>query len=403
MRYFGPFLLLLLMIALFFRVEFFFTVLYFLAAILILARLWMRQVVRQLHSERHFTDRAFTNDRVRVRLVFRNAGWLPILWLEVDETLPLGLRAAPFERQVIALGPHAHAEMAYTLNCYRRGRYQLGPTMVRTGDPLGIGRHELRWAEPRNLIVYPQVVTLAQLGLPTRSPLATLPVNTPLFEDTSRVASIRSYQRGDPLRRVHWPATARTGQLVVKQYQPAIARETLICLDLHEVDYVTRLPFDAIELAIVVAASLANHTIVHEKLPVGLLTSAAQAKERQQPTNTTQLASTIHLPPRKERGQLIAILEHLAEVEMATEAPEPFTNLLRRDRLGLAWGGTIVIITGRGSTALTEALLALRRSGLAVAVIFAGVTRPTDGNEPWAAPPGVTTYTIHTIRDLERL
>ncbi len=402
MRYFPPFLLLLLLVALFFRVEFFFTVLYFLAAVYFLARLWMRQATKQLRGGRQFTDRAFTDDRVSVRLSVRNEGWLPLLWLEIDETLPLGLRAAAFERQVIALAPRGYWETTYTLNCYRRGRYQIGPTTLRTGDPLGIARQELRWSEPRDLVVYPRVVPLERLGLPTRSPLATLPASTPLFEDSSRIVSVRNYQRGDPLRRVHWPATARTGQLVIKQYQPAIARETAVCLDLHEDGYATRFRYDAIELAIVVAASLANHAIVREGLPLGLVTHLAGAKTGQS-IRTSEAPRAIALAPRKERAHLIHLLETLAEVEMLTETTEPFIALLRRDRLGLSWGGTVVVVTGRGGAALTDALLGLRRGGLAVALILVGVTRPTDGTGDWAAPPGVAVHCVNTVRDLESL
>lgn len=401
MRYFTPFLFLLLFVALLFRVEFFFTILYFLAAVYLLAQLWMRQGTKQLRGGRQFTDRAFTDDRVTVRLMIHNDGWLPLLWVEIDETLPLGLRAAAFERQVIALSSHDRWETTYTLTCYRRGRYQIGPTTIRTGDPLGIARQELRWREPNDLVVYPRIVPLERLGLPTRSPLAILPASTPLFEDSSRIVSVRDYQRGDSLRRVHWPATARTGHLVIKQYQPAIARETVICLDLHNDGYANRFPYDAVELAITVTASLANHAIVREGLPLGLLTQAASPKRPGAGDETPP--QTIALAPRKERAHLITILEHLAEVEMLTEQAEPFTGLLRRDRLGLAWGGTVVIVTGRGSTTLTEAILSLRRGGLALAIVLVGVTRPTDGTGDWLAPPGVKVHCVNSVRDLEAL
>jgi len=388
MRYFGQFLLLLLLVALFFRVEFFFTILYLLAAIYLLSRLWMRGAARQLHGARAFVDRAFTGDRVPVRLTIHNDGPLPLLWLEVDEQLPVEVRAAPFERRVITLGGRARWHGDYTLICSRRGRYSIGPALLQTGDPLGIARQKLRLAPRDDLLVYPRVVPLLRLGLPTRSPLATLPATAPLFEDSSRIIGTREYQRGDPLRRVHWTATARTGQLVVKQYQSAIARETQICLDLREEGYAARNRYDAIELAIVVAASLANHLIVCDGLPTGLTTLVPEH-------------ATI-LPPRKERTQLIGILETLAEVQMIGGESPPLPALLHREQLGLSWGGTAVVITGRGDTALTEALLGLRRGGLALAVILIGAPRHgVDGD--WNPPPGVQRYHIDLPSDLEAL
>jgi len=190
------------------------------------------------------------------------------------------------------------------------------------------------------------------------------------------------------LRRVHWTATARTGQLVVKQYQSAIARETQICLDLREDGYVARNRYDAIELAIVVAASLANHLIVHDGLPTGLTTLVPER--------------AAILPPRKERTHLIGILETLAEVQMSGGETPPLTTLLRREQLGLSWGGTVVVITGRGDDALTEALLGLRRGGLALAVIL--ISTPRHGKDgEWNPPPGVLRYHIDALPDLEVL
>ncbi|MFN8514976.1 MAG: DUF58 domain-containing protein [Thermomicrobiales bacterium] len=402
MRYFTPFLLLLLLVALLLRIEFIFTIFYLLVAIRAFATLWMRRAVRQLSGERRYVNRAFTGDRVEVRLTVRNGGWLPLLWVEIDELQPLNLRAAPFERRVFGLGSHDTWTTEYSLLCQRRGRYEIGPTILRTGDPLGLARHQLTLGGPEELIIYPRIVPLAQLGLPTRSPLATLPTSSPIFEDTSRLLSIRDYQRGDPPRRVHWRATARTGHLVVKQYQPAIARETMICLDLHDEGYPTaRYRHDAVELAIVVAASLANHAIVRERLPVGLTTQPPARVPGTRATEDSEPAN-LRLPPRHERAHLIRILETLADVELVRGNAHPFAALLRRDWLDLPWGGTVVAITGHVDLALTEALLHLRRGGLAVALILVATTGAAA--EPgWVAPPGVALYTIRSERDLEVL
>ena len=400
MRYFTPFLLLLALVAVILRVEFILTIVYLLVAIRVLAYLWMRQAVRRLQGERRFVKRAFTGDRADIRLTVRNTGWLPILWIEIDETLPLNLRAAPFERRVISLGAHEAWSADYALLCQRRGRYQVGPTTLRTGDPLGLARHELRLGEAEELIVYPRIVPLSQLGLPTRSPLAILPATSPIFEDASRLQNVRAYRPGDPPRRIHWRATARTGQLVVKQYQPAIARETMICLDLADESYSTaRFRHDAVELAIVVAASLANHAIVRDGLPIGLTTQPPDLPPgaRTGPDDRPNL----RLPPRHERAHLIHLLETLAIVEMSADPARPFTDLLRRDWLELSWGGTVVAITGRADPALTEALLQLRRGGLAVALILVGGMRANE--EAVALPPGVPLYTIRSERDLEVL
>lgn len=247
----------------------------------------------------------------------------------------------------------------YTLQCRRRGYYAVGPLRAETGDLLGIEQRLLVAQEPRHILVYPRVVPIERLGLPTRSALVTLPSALPLFEDTSRVMGVRDYRPGDSQRRIHWTATARTGQLLVKQYQPAIARETLICLDLDWKHYPVR-RHDASEEAIVVAASLANHTIAHERLPAGLATEARDplVDERRR----------ISLPPRAEAAQLMAILEVLARVQIATGGR--FVDLLRDQSVHLAWGSTLVVITGQVDEELLGMLMYLKHGGHAVSLFL---------------------------------
>jgi uncharacterized protein (DUF58 family) len=359
MALFVPAFLLLFLLSLALRVDPFFTVIWFLLGIYALARVWMRRSVQHLQISRRFEDRAFTGDEVDVHLMIRNTGRLPVVWLQIGESLPLELTTTPFPDQAITLGGREEREFGYTLSCRRRGYYALGPLRMETGDLLGIEDRVLLVAEPRRLTVYPRVVSLEQLGLPTRSALASLPSRTPLFEDTTRLMGVREYQPGDSPRRIHWTATARTGALVVKQYQPAIARETLICLDLDWRDYASR-RHDAMEQAIVVAASVANHAIVREGLPVGLATDATDT--------LVEGRRRIVLPPRSERAQLMSILEVLARVQPVTGAR--FVDLLREESVHLPWGSTLLLITGTIDDSLAETVLYLRRRGHATAVVL---------------------------------
>ena len=304
MRNFVPFLLILFVIAALLRVDFFFTIVYLFFAVYLLSRLWTPRTVKHLHVQRRFVNRAFPGDSVKVDLTVHNVGWLPIPWLEVHESLRVELTAPPFYREVVSLGPRERRHFYYTLHCRRRGYYPIGPLTMQTGDLLGIVRPSQVQAAPDHVIVYPRVVPLQQLGLPTRSPQVALPARSPLFEDPARVMGVRDYQRGDSPRRIHWTATASAGRLLVKQYQPSIARETLICLDLNQEDYERRQRYTATELAIVVAASIANHIVVREGLPVGLTTEAWDP--------LLDDRARFFLPPRSERAHLMSLLEVLA-------------------------------------------------------------------------------------------
>jgi uncharacterized protein (DUF58 family) len=360
MRKFVPYLLLLFVIAAFLRVDFFFTIVYLFFAVYLLSRLWTGRALGRLQSERSFVNRAFSGDQVRMRLTVRNDGWLPVPWVRVHESLPVELSTPPFLREVISLGPHGQRSFTTMLDCQRRGYYEIGPLRLEAGDLLGVTSPRRVEVQSEHCIVYPRVVPLQALGLPTRSPLVALRARAPLFEDPSRIMGVRDYRHGDSPRRIHWTATASAGQLLVKQYEPSIARETLVHLDLTLEDYEGRRRYMATELAVIVAASIAHHIAVNEGLPVGLAT------EGWDPLSEAQ--ARFFLPPRSGRAHLMALLEVLARIEIGEGAP--FPDLLRRESVNLPWGATLAVIAGRESEALFDTLVYLRRAGFAVALIL---------------------------------
>lgn len=391
MQRFGPFLFILLLIAIVLRLNMFFAVLYLFLALASMSYFWMRRREKHVYANRNFVDRAFFGDRVRVELRVHNSSWLPIPWLQLHESLPIDLFSPPLKGRVISLRPHERWQMSYTLSCRRRGYYAIGPLVMTTGDVLGLVRNSTMQVAPDHLIIYPKILPLHRLGLPTHSPLVVLPTRSPLFEDPSRVTGVRDYQRGDSPRRIHWTATASTGRLLVKQYRPAIARETLICLDLDEEDYERRQRFTATELAIVVAASVAHHIIVQEGLPAGLTTEALDSVTEQQ--------VRFFLPPRSERTHLMRLLETLARTQMVQETS--FLDLLRRASVRLAWGATLLVITGRESTVLFDTLVQLQRAGFAVALVLVQPTHPADDLRKRAELLSLPIHRVWQERDLE--
>jgi uncharacterized protein (DUF58 family) len=391
MRRFLPFLLFLFLIAILLRIDFFFTIAYFFFLLFVLARLWIRRGLQQVHFERRYTPRAFSGDEVPVTVSVHNRGRLPVPWLHVHESLPVELISPPFHTEVFSLGAGERRFFEYRLHARERGVYPLGPLSAQTGDVLGLEPTKSADYGAEQITVYPRVVHMARLRLPTRSPLAALPARLPLFEDPARIRGVREYQRGDSPRRIHWTATASAGRLLVKQYQPAVARETLLALDLNLDGYEGRRRREASELAIIAAASLANHIIVRERQPVGL------AAEAMDPLAHTR--ERFFLPARSERAHLISVLEVLARVRLVPGVP--LAEILRRERPRLAWGTTIVAITGRADDELFDALAALRHGGFAVALILVQAPEPPPLTRERAAMLGISIWPIWREQDLE--
>lgn len=387
-----PFLLALLLFAALLRVDFYFTIAYLFFGVYALSRWWSRRALPRLTIRREFVRRAFHGDEVPVTVTLHNDGRLPVTWAHVRESLPVELGVPTRQNRVFSLNPREKQQLSYTLHCRKRGVYALGPLQVRTGDLFGLTPLAGAEAPPDRLIVYPRIVPLEKLGLPTRSPLAAIPARTPLFEDPARIVGVRDYAPGDPLRRIHWTATAGAGRLLVKNYQPAIARETVICLDLNAEGYDIRGRYDAIELAITAAASIANHVIVRERQPAGL---AMEARDM-----LTEAAARFVFPAQAGRAHLMHMLEALARAQLTQG--RSFAQFVRQESVHLAWGTTLVIITGREDE-LADTLARLRQAGFPVALILVQSARPTMATRRRAALLRIPIYPLWRERDLESL
>ena len=357
----GFLLAVLLVTAAFVKGGFALTIIYLFLGIYIISLFWTRQSARNISCIRKFEKRVFWGEEVSVRLEIRNNGWLPIPWLLVYESLPVELAAGTSIKRVLSLGPHGRTEVVYKLGAYKRGYYPVGPFTTKLGDTLGLADIQELEKQSDFITVYPHIIPLTKAKLPSRSPLGTLRHHLPIFEDPSRVRGKRDYVASDSLRRVDWKATAATGRLQVKQFEPSIALQTAIFLNLNESEYAGRHHIDAIELAIVIAASLANWA-VSQKQAVGLTTNGVDSH--------TNNLSVQPIPSRKGRAHLVHILDLLARLHSVET--HPLTEMLNRETPALPWGTTVVIITGSIDDVLFDEIFQVQRRGQNVVMIIAG-------------------------------
>ena len=111
------------------------------------------------------------------------------------------------------IGIHGSTTMEYEIEFKMRGYYQLGPLVLESGDLFGLHRRYRVGTDPNFVLVYPKVLPLEGYDLASRRPVGEIRLTHRLFEDPTRIAGVRKYEAGDPLNRVHWRATARTGLL----------------------------------------------------------------------------------------------------------------------------------------------------------------------------------------------
>ena len=358
---FLPFIIFLMVLAVFLRAESALTIFYMIIGIFILGFWWNRRAISHIEVTRDFGDHAFLGDEITVKLIINNRSILPVLWLEIHESLPVNLRAGRSVKHVFSLGIRDKKEIHYQLNALKRGYYALGPLLFQSGDPLGLVKPEQKEFPESPLTIYPRIVSLTSLGLPSRSPFGTLKHQNPIFEDPSRKMGKRDYQYGDSIRKIDWKSTASTGKLQVKIYEASIALEVAILLDLHRNSYDIKTFYDATELAVTAAASIAAWGKSH-KQSIGLTTTGVD------PLHGEDIPRP--LPPRKGAGHFINILEILARLQPGDTTP--IDTLIQDSLAGLTWGTTIVLISGKIKKQTLDQLYQARKRGLNPVVILTG-------------------------------
>lgn len=336
------------------------------ALLLLAMRLWVRYTASRLVASRTGQSRLFFGETATMIVEVRSQGRLPTPWLVVRDQLPAALAPNDAVAQALALPAGRSADFTYEIVGRRRGCHTIGPLRLSTGDIFGLAHRELHAPIYQNLIVYPRLLPLGSLDLPSLAFAGDLRTRRRLLGDPARVQGIRDYAQGDPFHDIHWRATAGAGSLQVKQYQPTTTVEALIFLDLERASYSNPLSFIAAEFAISLAASLSSR-LLDARQQVGLVSNGrlSEPAEAEAATERAGHGPSVRATTARGRAQLVRLLELLARLELDKGATA-LARLLTRHALGLPWGSTVIVITGRMTEELFLTLHRLRESGAQV-------------------------------------
>jgi len=339
-------------------------------------------------------ERVKIGDSVAVVTVLENKSRLPVPWLLLEDLLPRRtlffdpptLEVSGRRLQLVSFRGRGRKTILYQLKCNRRGYYQIGPLVAETGDVFGLYRRYRVLTEPSFLLALPEVIPLAGFDIASRRPIGEVRMTHRLFEDPTRIAGVRSYERGDPLHRIHWGATARTAVLHSKVYEPSTVAGATILLDFHEQSFDPKHEPVRSELAVTAAASIAG-AICEMGQQVGLATNGRDAADRirtegwsQEQLHSRRLAQAagmreksdrlrpVVVPTQRTGTQLRHILETLARVEKTDGLN--FAQLVSETASRLPRSATVIALLTAVTPAAAVALGNLRRRGLAVTAII---------------------------------
>jgi len=176
---------------------------------------------------------AVAGDTVRVAMRIRNAAGSTSTALHWNDAIPWPGDAAPHPLAPIGVGSPATRvrTVAYELEPPRRGVYAIGPLVVENHDPFGMAASVAAVGAQDRLVVVPAIGGLASGGptLADGEGIAQLVQRRVAGNDDD--LTTREYRAGDALRRVHWRASARHGELMVRQEEHRSHPEARLVLD----------------------------------------------------------------------------------------------------------------------------------------------------------------------------
>jgi uncharacterized protein (DUF58 family) len=324
---------------------------------LALGYLWVSQLARHLalHRQRRY-GWAHVGDVLEERFAVQNRSLLGAVWLEIDDRSDLPGYSANTVRSVEGRQTLRWRTQA---TCRQRGLFTLGPWRVHTGDPLGLYRLTLDFAESQSVLVYPPVVHLPELRLPRGIATGAGRTSRRALDVTTHAAGVRAYAPGDSIRQVHWPSTARHDTLMVKTFDLEPSGDLWIVLDLDDSVQAGEGEESTVEYGVILAASLASQSL-GENRAVGLVAYGSD-ESGHVPMPTLVL-------PQKGKAQEWRILEVLATAR--TGGHWPLSRVLAEMDRNLGRGTILALITPSCQADWVAGLLPPMRRGVTPTVLL---------------------------------
>jgi uncharacterized protein (DUF58 family) len=350
------------------------------------AALWVRFLAKPMTLNRILSEgEHLAGDDIPVRLEVELEGRMPSGALVVRERI-----ARLGEIETVMVNRRGRLRGSYRIDGVPRGRYAVESVEAVLEDPFGLERVELKLPAGESLLVYPRLVDLDGLfsdsgarALEGRRLLLRRPTGFDLH-------SVRAYEQGESLRRVHWPSTAKRGQLMVKELEDAPRDETAVLLDADASAVAGVAPDSSFELQVRAAGSLLKSHASRGRRAALIVNSASRPYQRVhsfdgdwlrafellaavEPDGPTPVAAML----ADEAGPAGRALE--LTVVTASLSPRLVDRLLQRmmsrhaatlvyvERASFAEGAT-----GQLDPATAGQVLRLQRGGVAVAVLRCG-------------------------------
>jgi uncharacterized protein (DUF58 family) len=329
--------------------------------------------LKRVTYERTFSEKAiYAGEKIEMIEVIGNAKWLPLPWLRVESVIPGALRFNDSDNLDIAIGgmfqnhrslfsllPFTRIRRRHQVECIGRGVFRLSSATLTCGDALGFEPASLLKQLDLEVVVYPRLIPLPSIPVPTISWIGDIVVRRWIYSDPFMYQGTRQYQEHDPIKRINWKATARTNQLMVNQEEFTSQHRLMICVNFQRTAESVQLTVapEILEYALSVSASLCHQALL-EGLEIGFGCNGTTEHQKTEP---------IMMHPQSGKAYYFDLLTLMAQLE--TERGATFKKLLQGEIEQRHRGIDYLILTSYINDEMNEQIDQLRRNGNNVGVL----------------------------------
>ena len=331
-----------------------------------------RHGLDRVEYERRFSKkRVFAGDELEMVEVLVNDKLTPLPWVRIESRMSQNLRFGKqenldidmdrFHKSMFFMGPYKRITRRHTVTAVQRGYYDCRTVSLSVGDLLGLATKTRDVQCEARLIVYPRLTLPKDMPTQALEWQGDVSVKRWIDPDPVLVNGIREYTPGDPRKDVHWPATARTGQLMVKIRDYTVTPRLLILLNAQITGFLwgNMEPRDIqyLENGVSLAAALANWGYSHG-MDVGFRSSGG---------NSLSDVAGEYVSVDPAAGNLDRVLEAMALLVIKKQVD--FTKLMDNEIDRRTTGMDILCISAYWGDELENRASQLRRMGNSVTFV----------------------------------
>jgi uncharacterized protein (DUF58 family) len=266
-----------------------------------------------------------------VEIEIQNFLILPIHYCLLKDTAT-GLRVYGNPSRMVSLKSRETKRIRFRFRGEQRGAYALGPLLVHCSDPLGLFSWQKRFDSITKVLVLPQIY-YPRIHFSQGLALGNITGGNPIYADPTRYRSFRNYIAGDDPRNIHWPLSAKSGTLKVKEFNSTLSVPCIVALNLNFTDYANKRKSSHLERSIEAAGSFVNFwSQINQEIQF-----LALGKINEDDKGQFMSVKSKGL----EQGQII--LEYLAQVQGIQDPTQRFEDVF--DRIQTSPRTRIIVIS----------------------------------------------------------